>query len=74
MFVVKKPSVDLGLAISGATLAPGQTRSLREIAAFCDCHYNNIEQIEKTALKKIRQRLLFGSKQHLGDDLRSLFS
>ena len=57
--MIKKPSVDLGLAISGALLAPGKTRSLREIAAFCDCHYNNIEQIEKTALKKLRHKILF---------------
>ena len=51
--------IDLGLAVSGALLKPGETRSLEEIAAYCDCHKNAIFQIEAKALKKLRhpQRL-----------------
>jgi len=64
-----KSSVDLGLAISGATLLPGERRSLREIAAFCGCHHNNIFAIEARALRKIRHRLLFGEKRRLGEAL-----
>lgn len=46
--------IDLGLAISGATLGPGESRSLREIAAFCGCSWQWIYLIEKRALKKLR--------------------
>lgn len=54
-----KPGVDLGLAISGALLAPGKTRTCVEIAAFAGCSKQNIEQLEKKALKKIRHRLFY---------------
>lgn len=50
----KGQRVDLGLAISGATLRPGQTRSLLEIAAYCDCSIENISYIERNALRKLR--------------------
>jgi hypothetical protein len=56
-----KPGTDLGLAISGATLQPGKTRTSVEIAAFCGCSKQNIQQIEKRALRKLRNRILFGT-------------
>ena len=55
-----KSGTDLGLAISGALLAPGQTRSINELAAFCGCSKQNIQQIEKRALRKLRHRIFFG--------------
>ena len=50
----KRQAIALGLAISGALLKPGQTRTHREIAAFCGCHWNMIWMIEQKALKKLR--------------------
>jgi SpoU rRNA methylase family enzyme len=55
----RDPQVDLGLAISGATLPPGKTRTITEIAAFCGCSKQNIEQLENKALKKLRHKVLF---------------
>jgi hypothetical protein len=51
--------INLGLAISGATLAPRQHRTCAEIAAYCDCSKQMIHIIEKQALRKIR-RAFFG--------------
>jgi len=51
--------IDLGLAISGAMLKPGVTRSANEIAAFCGCRRSAIQSIEKKALSKLRKRLTF---------------
>ena len=39
----QSPALNLGLAISGATLPPGQVRSLPEIAAFCSCSLQAIQ-------------------------------
>lgn len=50
----RRPQIDLGLAISGATLPPGKTRSHSEIAAFAGCSKQLIQKTEKTALKKLR--------------------
>lgn len=54
-----KPGVDLGIAISGALLPPGKTRTITEIAAFAGCSKQNIEQLENRALRKLRMRVLF---------------
>ena len=53
------PDITLGIAISGATLAPGKTRTLAEIAAFCGCTKECIRLIERSALRKLRNRILF---------------
>jgi len=58
-----KNGVDLGLAISGALLKPGQCRTTTEMAAFAGCSKQNIEQLEKRALRKLRHRLMFGLHQ-----------
>lgn len=49
--------IDLGLAISGSLLGKGQTRTLEELSAFCDCTKENIRIIADTALAKLRYRL-----------------
>lgn len=64
----KTRRVNLGLAISGATLEPGKTRTLREIAAFCDCHWNAIYLIEQKAMKKLRHAILFGKHSRVFKD------
>lgn len=63
--------VDLGLAVSGALLQPGQTRSHREIAAFCGCTTQNIQSLEQRAMQKLRHAVLFKPelKKLLADEL-----
>jgi hypothetical protein len=53
----KGRQIDLGLAISGATMIPGQVRELPEIAAFCGCSKQLIFTIEQSAIRKIRKAL-----------------
>ena len=53
----KGREIDIGLAIAGATLPPGQMRDLTEIAAYCGCSRQLIHTIEKSAVKKIREAL-----------------
>jgi hypothetical protein len=49
--------IDLGLAIAGATLPPGQTRDTAELARYCGCTKQLIHTIEKRALAKVRATL-----------------
>jgi hypothetical protein len=49
--------IELGLAISGATLPPGQTRPITDIALYCDCSKQLIHTIEKRAIEKVREAL-----------------
>lgn len=53
----KGREIDIGLAIAGATLPPGQMRDLTEIAAYCGCSRQLIHAIEKSAVNKIREAL-----------------
>jgi hypothetical protein len=53
---------DLGLAISGATLQPGEMRTQQEIAWFVEaagahCTRQRIQQVEEKALRKVRAAL-----------------
>ncbi len=50
----KGERIDLGIAIAHATTMPGQTRTLQEIADYCDCSREAIRHIEEAALKKCR--------------------
>ena len=54
---VKQRNIDLGLAISAASIAAGECRSAECIAAFCDCSKQAIEQTEYRALAKVRSAL-----------------
>lgn len=47
----------LGLAVSALSLQPGETRTCREIAAFCKTSPQNVSLIEHRALRKIRAKL-----------------
>jgi hypothetical protein len=57
--LTKDADIDLGLAVSGATLEPGETRSHEDLAAFCGCSKTNIQHIENRALRKLRNKLQF---------------
>lgn len=64
----KSAEVDLGIAVSGALLLPGQVRSAGEIALFAGCSKQAIHQIEMKAMKKLRDAL--ASDPHLKDEIR----
>jgi hypothetical protein len=54
--LTKNADIDLGLAVSGATLEPGETRSHEDLAAFCGCSKTAIQHIERRALRKLRNK------------------
>lgn len=54
--------IDLGLAIIAALRHPGECLTQQDIAAWCGCTRQRIEQIEKQALRKIRRRLGLATK------------
>jgi hypothetical protein len=66
--------IDLGIAISGATLAPGKIRTREEIAAYAGCTKQNIEQLEHRALRKLRHEIFYGRLRGLleMDDLPAI--
>lgn len=47
--------IDLGLAISGATLPRGQRRDSQEMANYCNCSKQLINKILHSAIGKIKQ-------------------
>ena len=53
----KSTRIDLGLAISAATLPPGQSRTCAEISRFCECSKQAIDQIYASGLQKLRSAL-----------------
>ncbi len=52
-----KEGIDAGLRESARTLAPGETRTCEELAAFCHVHRRTIEKIEASGIRKLRHRL-----------------
>jgi len=61
-----KHSIDLGLAVLCALQKYNERFTHVQIGAACECHPGRISQIEKQALRKIRQRLRWGYlKNHL---------
>jgi hypothetical protein len=52
-------AIDLGLAISGATLHYGETRTEEEIAAYCGCSRQMINRLYQRGLKKLRNAQIF---------------
>ena len=53
----RRRRIDLGLAISALHSKRGVPRGYKEIAAYCDCSWQRIHQIEQGALRKIRVQL-----------------
>lgn len=51
--------IALGLAIAEHHARPGEPMPLEVLAEFCGCTDSAIFYIEKDALKKLRERLLF---------------
>lgn len=50
----KKDRLLLGLAVSRLSLGPGESRTQRELAAFCNCSHGQIQWIEKSGLRKVK--------------------
>ncbi len=59
--------IDLGLAVSGATLPPGQIRDITEISRYCGCSKQLVHSIEKRAIEKIRKNLTDQGISSAGD-------
>ena len=53
----KQRRIDLGLAISAASLGRGEWRTAETLAAFCGCSKQAIEQTEYKAILKVRLAL-----------------
>lgn len=53
----RKTSIDEGLDQALRLRQPGQLMELREIARICRCSYQRIEQIQKSALIKLRRAI-----------------
>lgn len=53
----KQRRMELGIAISGALLQPGEHRTLKEIAAFAGCSKQAIHALQNRALAKLFKAL-----------------
>ena len=49
-------NIDLGLALLSCFRQPGEPLTAEDIAAWCDCAPKAIQDIEKRAIRKLRQR------------------
>jgi hypothetical protein len=67
----KKDKIDLGLAILSATSRYGQTRTVREIAAYCDVSFQYIQNVERVALAKLRKHI---SKELLEELMQEVYA
>lgn len=65
----RKVEIDLGLALLECRLSPRQRLSIDEIAAWCQVSRSAIWNIERRALRKIRQRLSAEVKSDLHGEL-----
>lgn len=62
--MARKIDIDLGLALLSTYLEPGVGLTQQDIAAWCDCNPGRIGQIERSALAKLRKRLLSESNEN----------
>lgn len=67
----KSGGINLGLAICGALLKPGQCLTQEDIAAFAGCSPQRIGEIERQALRKLHRKL---SKELSQQDIENLFA
>lgn len=65
--------IDLGLAISAHSLKIGQTRSLGELASFCQCSKSAIQLIENKAIHKLKKALFSRNDPVIAELCESLF-
>jgi hypothetical protein len=61
--------VDLGLALLQCVLLPGESLTRYDIACWCGVTDAAIYRMERQALKKIRNRLMFGQERATGREM-----
>lgn len=59
--VARRQRVDLGLALLCIAAIPGRPLTRRDLAAWCDCTSAGIHRLEQQALRKLANRIRFGS-------------
>lgn len=57
---MKPDRINLGLAVSGLHSQKGVPRTCDDIASYCGCSRQRIQQIEERALRKLRYKLRIG--------------
>ena len=50
--------IDLGLALLSCLIKPGEQLTCEDIAAWCGCTRSAIQRVERSAMRKLRQRLV----------------
>ena len=65
----KRDRVDLGLALLCMIIKPGKQLSRYDIAAWCGCTDAGIYMLERRAMKKLRNKLLFGKSRAVSKEL-----
>lgn len=65
----KSARLDLGLALLQIALKSNRTLTCYDIAAWCGCTNVAIQNIERRALQKVRNHLLFGRGRAAGKEL-----
>lgn len=66
--------ISLGIAIGHATLRPGERRTHREIAAYCNCSWAAIWLIEQKAIHKLKKRLAYHRDPLIRELVQSLIT
>lgn len=65
----KRVRIDLGLELLALAREPGQAFTQQEVAAWAGCSRGMIYLIERTALKKLANKLRFGAARALRGEL-----
>ncbi|MES2697264.1 MAG: hypothetical protein V4773_27615 [Verrucomicrobiota bacterium] len=66
----KSRRVDLGLELLAMLAKPGVALTHEDIAAWCGCTRGGIWALEKEAMKKLRNRLMFGKARRVGTEIQ----
>ena len=65
----KSARIDLGLALLEMVAKPGVGLTRDDIAFWCGCTNAGIYMLEKRAMKKVRNKLMFGRDRAAGREM-----
>ena len=65
----KTNRVDLGLTLLEMVAKPGVELTQQDIAVWCGCSHGAIWALEKAAMKKLRNKVLFGQAREAGKEM-----
>lgn len=65
----KSRRVDLGLALLSVLVKPGRPLTQEDIALWCGCSRGGIYMLEQRAMKKLRNKFLFGRGRGAAQEL-----